>query len=319
MSEYFKSPLGRFSILTFKLLVSAALLYFIFTLVDLREALQAAIGANLILLLLATLIRGGVFCLDALRLHWMAPVSGLPYHQHLRLALRGAFFSQMGFGFLTGDAYRAVGYAKGTGSLSAPAAHLLAARLAGIAMTALIALTAALFLIITKSEALHGFALQVGYGVAIVGMVSLGLLWVMFKILPRHVPASVQDGLAHGAEALKSLSPRIWLLSLLVILLRGISLWLIFVALHQTVSYFIPLLASVTGTLVTLLPLAFGGLGLREGAIAGVASLFGMPAALSVSAAILLRMAVVSAASAGLVVSLFLPEIPHKKPEKVIK
>ncbi len=303
-----ETPAGRFLLLALKLAVSTALLYFIFTLVDVRAAFRAAIGANIALLALATLVRGSVFCLDALRLHWMAPVQGLPYHQHLRLALRGAFFSQLGFGFLTGDAYRAIGYAKGAGSLSEPAAHLLAARLAGIAMTALIALLAALFLIITKSDALQGFAKQVSYGVLALGLVTISLLWIIFKVLPRHVSPSIQGKLAHGTQALKSLSPRIWLLSLLVILLRGVSLWLIFVALHLAISYFVPLLASVTGTLVTLLPLAFGGLGLREGAIAGVASLFGTPAALSVSAAILLRMAVVSAASLGLIISLFMPK-----------
>ncbi|PHS27973.1 MAG: hypothetical protein COA84_02965 [Robiginitomaculum sp.] len=299
--------------LALKIIVSVGLLYFIFTLIDVRAAFKAAAGANFALLLLAALVRGSVFCFDALRLHFMTPVSGLPYVQHLRLALRGAFFSQMGFGFLTGDAYRAMGYAKGaakkTGALSEPAAHLLAARLAGITMTAMIAMGAAIYLILSGNVALHGFAVRVGYGV-LGGSIMVGIfLWLGVKILPRFAPPALQLRLNYGLNALRSLSLRIWVVSLWVILLRGFSLWLIFVALHLNLSFFVPLLASVTGTLVTLLPLAFGGLGLREGAVAGVAALFGVPAALSVSAAILLRLSVVSAASLGLLISLFLPEI----------
>ena len=307
------STLKSTAFLALKIIVSVGLLYFIFTLVDVRSAFKAAAGANFSLLLLAAIVRGSVFCFDALRLHWMTPISGLPYVQHLRLALRGAFFSQMGFGFLTGDAYRAVGYAKGSaktaGALSEPAAHLLAARLAGITMTALIALMAALYLIFSGNIALHGFAVRVGYGV-VGGGAAVGIvLWLGIKVLPRFAPPAMQMRLEHGLAALRSLGPRIWMLSLWVILLRGLSLWLIFIALHLSLSFFVPLLASVTGTLVTLLPLAFGGLGLREGAVAGVATLFGVPAALSVSAAILLRLSVVSAASLGLLISLFLPEM----------
>jgi glycosyltransferase 2 family protein len=299
----------RLLFLALKIGVSIGLLYFIFTLIDVRAALKAALGANFALLALAALIRASVFCFDALRLYWMAPVRGLPYHQHLRLALRGAFFSQLGFGFLTGDAYRAVGYGKGSGSVSESAAHLLAARLAGIAMTAIIALIATALLITADNIELRGFAHQVGIGVFGIGTLSALMLWLGLKILPRFAPPALQHRIAQATRALASLSPRIWALSLLVILLRGLSLWMIFLALHQQISYFVPLLASVTGTLVTLLPLAFGGLGLREGAVAGVATLFGLPAALSVSAAILLRLAVVSAASTGLVISLFMPEL----------
>jgi len=313
------STLKSAAFLALKIIVSVGLLYFIFTLIDVRAALKAAAGANFALLLLAALVRGSVFCFDALRLHWMTPVSGLPYLQHSRLALRGAFFSQMGFGFLTGDAYRAVGYAKGAaktaGALAEPAAHLLAARLAGIAMTALMAMGAALYLILSGNVALHGFAVRVGYGV-LGGSIVVGiLLWFGVKILPRFAPPALQSRLDHGLVALRSLGPRIWAVSLWVIVLRGLSLWLIFMALHQNLSFFVPLLASVTGTLVTLLPLAFGGLGLREGAVAGVATLFGVPAALSVSAAILLRLAVVSAASLGLLISLFLPEMDRPDTE----
>lgn len=312
MIAFFKTPAGRYVLLGLKIMISAGLLYFIFSLVDLQKTLDAAIGANVVLLVLAAAVRGLVLCFDALRLHWMSPVDGLPYHQHLRLALRGAFFSQIGFGFLTGDAYRAAGYAKGSGNFSGPAAQLLAARLAGIAMTAMIALIAALYLITGHNDAVRGFATKTGICIVIAASAVAVLLWLTFKVLPRHVPDSVQNKLVLGTRALRSLSPRIWLVSLLVILLRGFSLWLVFSALHHSISYFVPLLASVTGTLITLLPLAFSGLGLREGAIAGVSALFGAPAALSVSAAILLRMAVLSAASTGLVVSLFMPELSKK-------
>ncbi len=316
MSQLTNPSLRRAFFLVLKVIISVGLLYFIFTLIDVRAAFKAAVGANLALLALAVVVRGSVFALDALRLHSMAPTDGLPYHQHLRLALRGAFFSQMGFGFLTGDAYRAMGYAKGEASLSKSAAHLLAARLAGIAMTALIALIAALYLMTSDDTALSGFARQVGFGVVALGGFTLVALWVLFTVVPRFASPAMAERLTLGANALRTLNTRIWMISLLVILLRGISLWLIFLALHQSFSYFIALLASVTGTLITLLPLAFGGLGLREGAVAGVAALFGMPAALSVSAAILLRLAVVTAASMGLIISLFMPELaPRDEPE----
>ncbi len=307
------TPLRRRLLMALKILISAALLYFIFTLIDVRSALAAAIGVNITLLVLAMLVRLCIFALDALRLSWMKPVVDLPYHQHLRLALRGAFLSQLGFGFLTGDAYRALGYAKGSKGVSGPAAHLLAARLAGITTTALVALIAALYLITSDNLELRGFARQVGLGVSLVGAIILLSLWLGLKVLPRYVPDAVQERLAFGRAALRLLVPRIWAFSMLIVLLRGFSLWLIFIALHQSVPYFVSLLSSVTATLITLLPLAFGGLGLREGAIAGVATLFGTPAAISVSAAILLRITVVSAASAGWVISMFMPEMPDRK------
>ena len=295
--------------LVLKLAVSAALLYALFALVDVHEALKAARGLNPWLFVLAVLVRLSVFAMDALRLSWMTPIPGLSYVQHLRLALRGAFLAQLGFGFLTGDAYRAAGYARGAGNLSVPAAQLLAARFAGIATTALLALLAALVLLTRQSGALRGFGERMGAGVAVGAAIMLGLIWLVLKVLRPHVPAQWQHRLQHGITALQGLSGRIWLLSLGLVLMRAVSLWLIFAGLHQPLSYFTALLAVVTATLVTLVPLAFAGLGLREGTLAGVCTLMGAPAALSVSAAILLRFAVISAAATGFAVSLFLPEM----------
>ena len=295
--------------LVLKIAVSAALLYAIFLLVDVHAALKAAKGMNLLFLGLAAMVRITVFSLDALRLSWMTPIPGLAYVQHLRLALRGAFFSQLGFGFLTGDAYRAAGYAKGSGNLSGPAAHLLAARFAGISTTAALALAAALILLTRQSGVLRSFAGHIGLGVAAGAVIVLSLIWLVFKVLRPHVSSQWQTRLQQGVTALQSLTARVWALSLVLVLLRGFSLWLVFAGLHYSLSYFVTLLAVVTATLVTLVPLAFAGLGLREGTLAGVCTLFGAPAALSVSAAILMRLAVISAAATGFAVSLGLPEM----------
>ncbi len=302
--------------LALKIAISVALLYLLFHFVDVGDAAKAAIGANFVLLALAGLVRLSIFALDALRLHWMEPVPAFAYVQHLRLALRGAFFSQLGFGFLTGDAYRAVGYAKGGGTLAQPAAHLLAARLAGISTTALFALLSAFYLMAGDTGALRSFAQRMGIGVFIAAIIVGLLLWLVLKVLPKFTSAANRERLGHGLAALRRLNFRIWALSIFVVLARGFSLWLVFAALHQPLSYAVALLASVTATLVTLIPLAFGGLGLREGTLAGVATLFGAPAAISVSAAILLRLAIVSAASIGLLISALLPEAEAPAGEK---
>ncbi len=296
-------------VLVLKIAVSAALLYTIFALVDVKAAIKAAKGMNAWFFIAAVLARLAVFALDALRLSWMSPIPSLSYVQHLRLALRGAFFSQLGFGFLTGDAYRAAGYAKGSGNLTVPAAQLLAARFAGVSTTAFLALAAALILLTRQSGTLRGFAERMGLGVIAGAVILLGLIWLVLKVLRPHVSGPWQQRLLHGVNALQALNARIWLLSLVLVLMRGLSLWLIFTGLHFTLSYFVTLLAVVTATLVTLVPLAFAGLGLREGTLAGVCTLMGAPAALSVSAAILMRLAVVSAAATGFAASLFLPEM----------
>lgn len=306
-------PWRRALILALKIAVSAALLYFLFSLIDVHDALREIARASPLFLVLAVLVRGSLFCLDALLLCSMSPIQGLPYVQHLRLALRGAMLSQVGFGFLTGDTYRAAGYAKGSSSLTGAAAQLLAARFARIAMTAMIALGAAIYLRTGQNASWRDFALHTGLGIAGASLVVLGLFWIVFKVLPRFVSQQWRTRLLRGAEALKTLKLRIWVISFLLITLRGLSFWLVFLALHHPISYFVALLATVSATLATLLPLAFSGLGLREGALAGVSTLFGAPAALSVSAAILLRLAIITAVAIGFSASLFLPEIEKKR------
>lgn len=283
-----------------KLAVGIAALVLLFVWVDWREAWATMTTAHPAWLALGGFIVLVVWSLDALRLHWMTPIDGLPYRTHFSLALQSAFVMQFGFGVFSGDGYRIAGYALKSGKVFKPAAHLFASRLAGFTTVALTAVMLSLWLILLGEAAFLDTGKSIILSVAIAGLIAVAVLlvaWLIFR--GRRVPRWVDEARA----AMKTITFRIWVLSLVMTILRGLSFACILYGLGMRIEFFVPLLANVSATLTALLPV-FGGIGVREGAYTGITSLFGIAPAVGLSAAILMRFVTLIATSFGLLLTL---------------
>lgn len=283
-----------------KLAVGIAALVLLFVWVDWREAWanirtahQGWMGLGGFLILL-------VWCLDALRLHWMTPIDGLPYRTHLALALQSAFVMQFGFGVFSGDGYRVAGYALKSGKVFKPTAHLVASRIAGFSSVGLMAVVASAWVIFSGETAFLDTGKSIISAVVTAGLIgATGLLVIWLILRGRKLPRWINEAFA----AMGTITLRIWVLSIVMVLLRGASFACILYGLGIEVTFYVPLLASISATLTALLPV-LGGIGVREGAYAGITSLFGVAPATGLSAALLMRFVVLLATSCGLLLSL---------------
>lgn len=114
------------------------------------------------------------------------------------------------------------------------------------------------------------------------------LLWVPVDAL--SLPGSVGQQLRQLAEGWRTLTQRVTLvgvmtsLQLVGTLLFALRLWIAFHALSQEVTYAQCLLFSAATVLTRLVSIMPGGLGVREGIVAGVAAILGFDAGVSVVA-----------------------------------
>jgi len=283
-----------------KLAVGVGALVLLFVWVDWREAWATIRTAHPGWMMLGGCLILLVWCLDALRLHWMTPIDGLPYRTHLALALQSAFVMQFGFGVFSGDGYRVAGYALKSGKVFKPTAHLVASRVAGFSSVAMMAAVISVWVIMSGETAFLDTGKSIIQSVAIAGMFGLAFLFMVWLLLRgRKLPRWIHEAFA----AFKTITLRIWVLSLVMVILRGASFACVLYGLGIQTTFYVPLLASVSATLTALLPV-LGGLGVREGAYAGITSLFGIAPATGLSAAILMRFVVLLATSCGLLFSL---------------
>ena len=290
-----------------KLAVGVGALVLLFVWVDWREAFATIRTAHAGWMALGGVIILLVWSLDALRMHWMTPIDGLPYRTHLALALQSAFVMQFGFGVFSGDGYRVAGYALKSGKVFKPTAHLIASRVAGFSSVAMMAAVISVWIIMSGETAFLDTGKSIIQSVAIAGGIGFAILFVAWVLLRgRTLPRWIQEALA----ALKTITLRIWVLSIVMVILRGASFACVLYGLGIQTTFYVPLLASVSATLTALLPV-LGGLGVREGAYAGITSLFGVAPATGLSAAILMRFVVLLATSCGLLFSLAL-KTEHK-------
>jgi glycosyltransferase 2 family protein len=292
---------GKSLLLTLlKLAVGVAALALLFVWVDWRQALAVLVTANPGWLALGGIIILLVWSLDALRLHWMTPIDGLAYRTHLALALQSAFVMQFGFGVFSGDGYRVAGYALKSGKVFKPTAHLVASRIAGFSSVALMAVIVSLWVMLQGDAAFLDAGKSIIKSVSVVGIFAFAVLlflWLIFR--GRQLPRWMDEARA----AMKTITLRIWLLSIIMVLLRGVSFACILYGLDIHVQFYVPLLANISATLTALLPV-LGGIGVKEGAYVGITSLFGITAAIGLSAALLMRFVVLLATSFGLLLSL---------------
>ncbi len=290
-----------------KLTVSIGLISLLLYWVDWQQAYQMITGANPYWLVVSGALVITVVLLDGLRLNWMIPIPELRFNDHIRLALQSAFVLQLGFGMAAGDAYRTVRYAAKSGKVLKPVVHIIAARLAGLTSIGIVALAISGWVLISGD----GSAQELGNRIIKLVILVAATLFVVASGIVFFVSnrsKGIPDWYVAAKEAFRSITPRVWALSIFMVFVRGLSFACALFAVGQMVSLYIPVLAGNTATLTTLLPIAFGGLGIREGALAGTTVLLGVPFAAAFSAAIVMRIVVVVASCIGLLLSYMIPE-----------
>ena len=116
-------------------------------------------------------------------------------------------------------------------------------------------------------------------------MASVASLWFPMDVL--FLPGKIGKRLMKLAEGWRVLSENVYLVGvmtgfqILMTLVFAARLWIAFHALSQDVTYAQCLLFSSATVLTRLVNIAPGGLGVREGIVAGVASLLGFEAGVS--------------------------------------
>lgn len=228
-----------------KIAVSAVLVYFIFTKIDLKEVLQTLRHSHPGLLVAATLlfVLSKILSAFRLQLYWRSIGASISQTANLQLYALGMFYNLFLPGGIGGDAYKGYVLQKHyTPNTKKVIAVLLLDRLSG--MVLLLSYACLLALLLNN-------ALFRPYTSVLIGAIPLGLVsfwWMHRRWFPYALPIFWKS-LAYSAT--------IQLLQLLCVLCLLQSLAIT----AHTVAY---LLVFLVSSLVSVIPLTLGGIGSRE-------------------------------------------------------
>ena len=274
-----------------KLVVSAALIAFIFSRADLAALGARLAGANGLLVLLALIAYFGAIVMNTAK--WAvllrAQVPGVPFGALLRYTFIGVFFNNILPANIGGDVMRGYGLSAYTESKLDAAASVIVDRLVGLMAFVSSAVVAALIAIYTT----HLPDLVVVGAVAIVALAALVFAFaVLFSrrlriVLARLFEWSLLRPLApvYGrlADAFGAYRFRYkTLLAAYLIGMTGLMLtnavnYLLSQALGGGISFLAIALFNPLIALVLLIPISVGGLGVNQNAYVGFYGLVGVP------------------------------------------
>ena len=274
-----------------KLVVSAALIAFIFSRADLAALGARLAGANGLLVLLALIAYFGAIVMNTAK--WAvllrAQVPGVPFGALLRYTFIGVFFNNILPANIGGDVMRGYGLSAYTESKLDAAASVIVDRLVGLMAFVSSAVVAALIAIYTT----HLPDLVVVGAVAIVALAVLVFAFVVFFsrrlriVLARLFDWSLLRPLApvYGrlADAFGAYRFRYkTLLAAYLIGMTGLMLtnavnYLLSQALGGGISFLAIALFNPLIALVLLIPISVGGLGVNQNAYVGFYGLVGVP------------------------------------------
>ena len=159
--------------------------------------------------------------------------------------------------------------------------------------------TIGLFAVAVNTESL-------GSSSALIALAYLGIVVGSLAVtrnaawLINVLPAQLSERTRQTSAALRKIATtrgliiRLVLYHAIVILLRGLRIWLLFAAVGVSLSWNEALLVVAIAESSLLIQVTPGGLGLREGAIVGGAALVGVPASVAAGVAIVDRVLVVA-------------------------
>lgn len=171
-----------------------------------------------------------------------------------------------------------------------------------LAYTSFLSASAALYALFISNEGLIGIA---GLGVIVLTqriavpsllllgftgmMLSLSVFWVPLDHIPYpHRWQGYVQKLEEGWLILRhrrALLVRLMVINTIIILIYAVRLWIVFHGLSQDVTLAQCLVFSAAAILTQIVAITPGGLGLREGIVAGIAHLFGFDVGVSIVAA----------------------------------
>jgi glycosyltransferase 2 family protein len=226
-----------------KLVVSATMLWFVFSRIGIREVLELVAEANVFWLLAGTVLFVLSKWVSALRLNLFFRKGGLVLsnRMNLRLYLMGMFYNLFLPGGISGDAYKVVLLRK---QGSTPTRDLVSAtvldRVTGL--IALLIITALLTLLLPLEWWIKG-------SIAVLIPLTIVISYsVLARYFPRYTPIFVRSNLQSAAVQILQLGTAICILQ----------------ALHFNGDTALLLVVFLISSVMAVIPLTFGGAGARE-------------------------------------------------------
>lgn len=294
----------RYLLLPAKIALSAALIVYAFSKIDLAEAwLQIrSISATAVVATAALLFVQ--FSSAAFRLRHILGMLGARcrFIQALDVVFIGAFFSQTLISFVGGDAMRIWRIVRSNVSLGLAAKGVVLDRAAGLAGTlALVLLTLPFLLEVVKNP-----AMRTGLLIALIG----GITGFVFVVLMRHLPAALRQinlfqwvsdfarvtiSVVGSAKRLASLLG----LSLIIQVFNVITLYVLALGLSINITFWHCLLLVPPVLFLSMLPISFAGWGVREGAMIVALGLVGVSPAQSVALSVCFGLSLITISLPG--------------------
>lgn len=265
-------------VLAAKLVVTLAFLAWLAARADLADLGRAFAGADSAGLALALALAGLAYPAMAARLHGLLRLQSVdtPFAAVHRLVWVGQFFNAFLPGGAGGDLARAYYLARDhPGRRAAALCALVADRLLGLTLLAVLAALAAAALPVTGPNR------PTGLNLVYLFPAGMAAVWVLVLTAPRWPTPTPPDGSRRAAvfAAVRTLGrrPR----GLLAGAAWSATVWILDLAAAAALAAAMGLPLGVTGVALTLalgytaalLPISFGGHGVREGAVVAVAGL----------------------------------------------
>lgn len=270
----------RWLLLLAKVVLSGALVWYAFSLIDARSAMDYLSKVPLTVILLALVILSSEFIFAALRLRVLLSVLGAPCStgKAADVVLIGAFFSQTLISFIGGDAMRIWRMAQINVPFGLATKGILFDRVAGFAGLIIISLLGLPWLFETVPQP----AIRLGIGIAlavgvtgILGLFLTGLIPVALKRWKVFRWTSELSGVAFSILKNKSTLLLLVVLSVTIHMLNVFVLYLISLSLDMNIGFFSMLVLIPPVLLVSMLPISVAGWGVREGAMVAALNLVG--------------------------------------------
>lgn len=287
----------------FKVAATVALFWFVLSRVDLAELVSKLNAVDIALALLAG---GAIMSLQAallaVRLRICARAVGHDVARHTAWVAcqYGGLFSHTPISFVGGDALRIWHLVKNGLPVQDAAKAVVVDRALGFMgiMFLVIATAPALRSAVKDPVMWSGHLLLIGVGVgATLAFLALG------RIRPARRVGGVLGWIAELATASHHLSAKpidalkAFALAIFVNALNAVAIWAISTAYGGGISFLTALVASPVVFLISMIPISAAGWGLREGAFVVAFGLFGISAAVSLTASITFGIALLLAYS----------------------
>ncbi|MBC8448668.1 MAG: flippase-like domain-containing protein [Chloroflexi bacterium] len=287
-----------------KIVISLALIAYLFTRVDLAEVGRALASARPGYFLVALLLYLAAITLNALRWQVLLRAQRIPapLTALLEYTFVGVFFNNFLPANVGGDVMRGYGLARYTDRAADAAVSVIVDRIVGLLAFLTSAVVAALIAMRTTGQAnLRQLALAAVITLGVVGLGFLLLLsrrlraWLerIFRWQPLLRLAPLYGRLSDAFDAYRHSSGALalaFLISLALVFLTNFVNWFLAQALGGGISFLYICLLNPLIAFVLLIPTSIGGLGVMETAYILFFGLVGVPERLAFAVALLLRL-----------------------------